>query len=296
MSIPRHRVLLSSGLATVVAVGMLIGTPTMPPTDSTDLVILPPTTVTYRAAGDFSRDGSGVDAPVVAVTFERPLAVMRTQVSAAAYRACVAAKACDGPDDADEAPARDDLPAVGLSWRDATAYAAWLSRTTGHHYRLPTDAEWVRLAAEAHVEETAVAAADPRDPARRWLAAYAAESAKAAPIDRKPRPFGHFGTNSHGLADVAGNVWEWTDGCWSRHVDGAGAGPRETRNCGVRVVEGRHRGYVSDFVRDPRSGGCSVGTPPSNLGARLIRDDPDLTLPQRLAALVASILPTAALR
>jgi hypothetical protein len=31
-----------------------------------------------------------------------------------------------------------------------------------------------------------------------------------------------------------------------------------------------------DFVRDARNGGCSVGTPPTNLGFRLVRaeDDP----------------------
>lgn len=32
-------------------------------------------------------------------------------------------------------------------------------------------------------------------------------------------------------------------------------------DCGVRVVEGRHRTYMTDFVRDARAGGCSGGTP-----------------------------------
>ena len=45
-----------------------------------------------------------------------------------------------------------------------------------------------------------------------------------------------------------------------------------TENCGVRVVEGRHRTYVSDFIRDARGGGCAVGAPPSNLGFRLVRE------------------------
>jgi hypothetical protein len=39
------------------------------------------------------------------------------------------------------------------------------------------------------------------------------------------------------------------------------------------VVEGRHRTYVSDFIRDARTGGCQVGTPPTNLGFRLVLDD-----------------------
>ncbi len=39
------------------------------------------------------------------------------------------------------------------------------------------------------------------------------------------------------------------------------------------VVEGEHRAYVTDFIRDARAGGCAVGKPPSNLGFRLVRDD-----------------------
>jgi hypothetical protein len=49
-------------------------------------------------------------------------------------------------------------------------------------------------------------------------------------------------------------------------------------NCGVRVVEGRHRTYLSDFIRDARAGGCQVGTPPTNLGFRLVLDDDDTRL------------------
>jgi hypothetical protein len=30
---------------------------------------------------------------------------------------------------------------------------------------------------------------------------------------------------------------------------------------------------MTDFVRDARSGGCSAGVPPTNLGFRLVRDD-----------------------
>lgn len=43
-------------------------------------------------------------------------------------------------------------------------------------------------------------------------------------------------------------------------------------NCGVRIANGRHRGYVPDFIRDARSGGCAAGIPPANLGFRLVRE------------------------
>jgi hypothetical protein len=48
---------------------------------------------------------------------------------------------------------------------------------------------------------------------------------------------------------------------------------KTTPNCGVRVVEGRHRTHMTDFIRDPQTGGCSVGTPPANLGFRPVRED-----------------------
>ena len=36
----------------------------------------------------------------------------------------------------------DRDPAVCVSWDDANAYVAWLAKTTGKAYRLPTEAEW----------------------------------------------------------------------------------------------------------------------------------------------------------
>jgi serine/threonine protein kinase len=39
-----------------------------------------------------------------------------------------------------------DLPATGVSARQAEAYAGWLSDTTGHRYRLPREGEWVHAA------------------------------------------------------------------------------------------------------------------------------------------------------
>lgn len=35
-----------------------------------------------------------------------------------------------------------DHPVVNITWNDAQALARWLSRTEGHAYRLPTEAEW----------------------------------------------------------------------------------------------------------------------------------------------------------
>ncbi len=84
------------------------------------------------------------------------------------------------------------------------------------------------------------------------------------------RPGGTFGANSNGLDDLAGNVWEWTNSCFLRVSLDSEREQITNTNCGVRVVEGTHRSYMTDFIRDPRSGGCAAGVPPANLGFRLV--------------------------
>ena len=86
------------------------------------------------------------------------------------------------------------------------------------------------------------------------------------------RPGGTFGANSNGLGDLAGNVWEWTNSCFVRISLGGDRERITNTNCGVRVVEGAHRSYMTDFIRDPRSGGCAAGIPPANLGFRLVAE------------------------
>ena len=79
---------------------------------------------------------------------------------------------------------------------------------------------------------------------------------------------------------MAGNVWEWTSTCYLNATIAPGAVGvaivRSVDNCGVRVVDGRHRGYMSTFIRDGKSGGCAAGLAPDNLGIRLVRGAPSL--------------------
>lgn len=238
--------------------------------DQPALIELAPGSVRYRAAGDFTRGGRPAEAPLATIRIAKPLAIMKHQVSSADYQRCVTDNACRtlSPDVA----VATDRPAVMVSWRDADAYAAWLSRKTGETYRLPTDEEWAYAAGSRYRDDGLPV--DGNDPSKGWLARYERESGlKSAEIDSKPRPLGAFGANENGLLDVAGNVWEWTNTCFVRTaLDESGNALKSTVNCGVRVVEGQHRAYVTDFIRDARAGGCAAGIPPSNLGFRLVRE------------------------
>jgi formylglycine-generating enzyme required for sulfatase activity len=239
--------------------------------ESFETIDVAPRVFAYRLAGDFSQAGQSVDAPLVAVARTSVLHIMKQQVTVADYDRCVAETKCmarsplEGFD--------PNLPAVQVSWQDATAYATWLSGKTGETWRLPTDEEWV-FAAGSRFHDDALSVASSRDPSLRWLARYEKESEQVA-LDQRPLPTGAFGENEYGLLDLSGNVWEWTNTCFMRQsldTKGKPAGA-STANCGVRVVEGEHRTYVTDFVRDARAGGCAVGKPPSNLGFRLVRED-----------------------
>ncbi len=268
--------LLKVGLAFAVPLAVA-GVPSSPQRASenrvtaSETVRVPPAAFSYRAAGEFNRERVAVNAPLLRLRRDAPVVIMKSQVTEAAFEECVRDGACRTL--ASRNMARPDVPVSGVSWEDATAYARWLSSRTGEIWRLPTDEEWV-FAAGSRVKDEAIET-DSDDFSQRWLAKYDRESARDRAGDRTTRRIGSFGVNEHGLLDIAGNVWEWTDSCFVRQsLDATGRTAGEpTTNCGVRVVEGAHRTYATSFLRDARGGGCSVGTPPDNLGFRLVRDE-----------------------
>jgi formylglycine-generating enzyme required for sulfatase activity len=267
-----HVVLIALKLKLAVLAGALAAPVMMhavaptPVVDDTEFANLAPADFNYRMAGDFARAGRPVDPLHSTTRLSETLRIMKRQVTVAEYRQCIEASACPRIALAD---AGRDMPVVGVNWHDAEAYAIWRSKMTGLTYRLPTDREWTFAAAESVKDEVAPLI-DPTDPAQAWIARYEAESARAGSLVLAPQPVGAFGRNSNGLLDVGGNVWEWTSSCFVRAtLDGEGMRVTNT-NCGVRVVEGAHRTYMTDFIRDPRTGGCAAGVPPANLGFRLV--------------------------
>ncbi len=224
----------------------------------------------YRLAGDFSRNSKPAEAPLRDARLPASIKIMNRQVTGGEYARCADDGGCPKlPHDS----AMADRPMVGISWRDATAYAEWITNKTGVLHRLPTDEEWVFAAGEK-VRDEALPLVDPVDPAQAWIARYEAEANRARPDTLDPQPVGSFGRNDNGLLDVGGNVWEWTNSCFLRMtLEPTGATRVTNTNCGVRVVQGAHRTYMTDFIRDPRTGGCAAGVPPANLGFRLVVED-----------------------
>ena len=256
-------VVLATTLAAPVAnrVGTVIEAPAM--------VALQSRQFSYRLPGEFTQDGKPLIAPQRITKLNRTLTIMVHQVTVADYERCVRDRACQRV-----APGVEmaDQPVVKISWQDATAYAAWLSRQLGATYRLPTDEEWAFAAGSRFGDDGFPDGAV--EPGQRLLRQYELEADRDDPLDAAPRATGSFGANENGIFDFAGNVWEWTDSCFVHYASNATGAETSITNCGVRVVEGRHRTYMTDFIRDPRTGGCAVGKPPLNLGFRLVREFP----------------------
>ena len=176
-----------------------------------------------------------------------------------------------------------------VSWHDANGYAQWLSRKTGETWRLPTDEEWA-FAAGSKFKDDGVAI-DENDPSKRWIARYEREA------DRAPSDAGH-ATRSAASAPTktACRTSAATSGNGRPPVSSAtcstmpARSSRRSPNCGVRVVEGQHRAYVTDFIRDAKAGGCAVGVPPDNLGFRLVVERDKWPGVQQLVSRMASRL------
>lgn len=233
--------------------------------------IVAPRSYSYRDTGAFQRpDGRTIDGPMIEVAAATPLEIMTYQVTGGDYAHCVAEGACAAPQ---QRKIASDHPVTGVSFDDAVDYAAWLSAATGQTWRLPTIAEWVLAAGENAVDPAIGATGESDNPADAWIDAYQREAALARGETSDPGPVGSHGTNSLGLADFAGPVWEWTATCDSRTtLDPAGNIVSRLESCGVRLLEGQHRAPMSGFIRDARSGGCSTGRPPEALGFRLVRE------------------------
>jgi formylglycine-generating enzyme len=92
-----------------------------------------------------------------------------------------------------------EQPVAGVSWHEAVRYCEWLRSTTGHAYRLPTEAEWEH-AARGGLEQKQFSWGDepPQslpDYATRWLTG--------------PEPVARYAPNPFGLYDIGDNVHEW---------------------------------------------------------------------------------------
>ena len=165
---------------------------------------------------------------------------------------------------------RGRQPVTNVSWEDAVAYAAWLSKQTRKRYRLPTEAEWEYAARGG--TETAYWWGD------EMKSAIANCDGCGSQWDNKQTaPVGSFRPNPFGLYDTAGNVWEWVQDCWHEHYDGAAtdgsAWEKEGGgDCDQRVARGGSWGDKAGNSRSSDKAGVNAFNRNNFIGFRLAQD------------------------
>ncbi|WP_256091553.1 formylglycine-generating enzyme family protein [Candidatus Thiosymbion oneisti] len=152
----------------------------------------------------------------------RAFAIGRTEVRFVDYDRFAEATGREKPDD--EGWGRGDQPVINVSWRDAQAYAAWLSEQTGHSYRLPSEAEW-EYAARAGTSTPFWTGDCIHTDQANYNGGYDYKGcgAKTDVYRRRTVPVGSLPANGFGLHEMAGNVWEWVEDCWHDSYAGAPA-------------------------------------------------------------------------
>ena len=121
----------------------------------------------------------------------------------------------------------DTHPVVKVSWKDAQAFCAWLTKKemaegkikAGQKYRLPTDAEWsvaVGLGQEKGntPEEKQIGIKGVYPWGKEWPPPKGAGNyGGILNVDNfeYTSPVGSFAVNKLGLHDMGGNVWEWCE-------------------------------------------------------------------------------------
>ncbi|MEM7252863.1 MAG: SUMF1/EgtB/PvdO family nonheme iron enzyme [Pseudomonadota bacterium] len=164
----------------------------------------------------------------------------------------------------DEGWGRRARPVINVSWRDANAYAAWLSERTGDRYQLPSEAQW-EFAARAGATTRYWWGNDPGE-------ARANCADCGASLGGETSEVGQFRANRYGLFDVHGNVAEWVQDCFRR----GGKAPSDGRafeddQCATRVIrDGAFHQSAQRMIASARTGLAEHGRS-RGLGFRLVK-------------------------
>lgn len=214
--------------------------------------------------------------PQVEITISRPFAIAQTETTVEQWSRFVSATHRPIPEScADYDPEHDSWagtpgkkvnwqspgfaqtanhPVACISFQDAVDYAAWLAKTTGHKYRLPSEAEWeyVARAGTGTVRPWGNSAASICSRARIMTSGtYAAinhskgwtRELLCADDSRYTVPVASYQENPWHVYDMLGNVWEWVIDCaapdhWRLPRDGSAQTASNGGNCERRIGKG----------------------------------------------------------
>ena len=203
-----------------------------------ELAIIPP--------GEFIMGSDGphkYERPAVLVKIDKAFMIGMFEVSFDEWQACFEDGACGAEIPNDHDWGRKNRPVINITWDETHLYLDWLSKKTGHIYRLPSEAEFEYAARAGSISEF-------------WwgdkIGTSLANCRNCGPkISHQTKPVDSFKPNPWGLYNVHGNVWEWMADCWNpSHEEATPDGSaRLTGDCRQRVVRSGSWYYFSKNLR-----------------------------------------------
>ncbi|MEM6910351.1 MAG: formylglycine-generating enzyme family protein [Verrucomicrobiota bacterium] len=162
------------------------------------------------------------------------------------------------------------LPAVGLSWLQASAFCDWLSEGREQAFRLPSEAEW-EYACRAGTETAFSTGLQISPEEANYL--YDERGRRVGAGQRLP--VGSKPCNAWGLGDLHGNVCEWVADPWHPSYQGApGTSAIWERGGrpGTRVLRGGAWDYLPRLLRSSWRDWARETTQRDSLGFRVAMD------------------------
>jgi formylglycine-generating enzyme required for sulfatase activity len=215
------------------------------------------------------------EGPQRTVRIDYSFLVGKYEVTWAEYKACVSDGGCRAAKDDGFGGGRH--PVTNVSWDDAKAYIAWLSRKTRKTYRLLSEAEWEYAARGGTAgpflwgqdENAGCDHANGADMSVRDQSYW--RSTCDDGVGKQTAEAGRYRANAFGLHDIIGNVSEWVEDCLESSYS-AGQ-PSDGRaftggSCSLRVYRG---GSWISTPRDLRSAVRSTASRSDTRGFRVAR-------------------------
>lgn len=231
------------------------------------------------------------EGPVHQVTFSKPFAISRFQITFGEWDAFIKATGYMMPS-GDDRPGRlcqagtstqggrptyggnhqvtSKHPAVCMNLKEVQAYVAWLSKKTGKQYRLTSES----------IREYAARAGStgpfpfPFDEGKEYSIAKHANTYGPTDGYSYTAPVGSFPANAFGVYDMHGNVYEWTADC--KHDNYVGAptdgSPWVEKDCKFQSIRGNDYGEAPVFSRSANRNDLYPNERGDWIGFRVVRD------------------------
>jgi sulfatase modifying factor 1 len=261
-----------------------------------------------KRMAEMHRDFSRVDfdeKPAHRVMITQPFLMGVTEVTVAQYRRFDSEFKKSDP----KAKPADDDAASGVTWEQAVAFCAWLSRKEGKPYRLPTEAEW-EYACRAGTKTLFHTGDTLPDGHQKWFgednyrgvyfppgpmpreydwravgksAAAALKQGEILGLDHPAEESRAGGTGSlrvaqrtpnvWGLHDMHGNVAEWCLDWHGPYESGAQSDPLGRSDGDCRVFRGGFHSSMIRFLRSANRGSWAQNSPSDRIGFRVVQGE-----------------------